>query len=155
MIDLDFQKRFDLAETFLDNLVAPPKESYHLLARRALRDGDLPLGFCLLHPELLGHPITYQRRPRQFSSLIHRDFVACQAERFWGVPCMRREDLHADHDWPHSMGGPTLPGNLTWLCSVHNQCKGSDIHCWPWEMGVFPDWAFGELSAQASSERVR
>ena len=105
-------------------------------------DADPVIGLALIHPfqiEQVFRDPTDLRGERQFSGVAPLFSQTCEAARFWGYDCRDCENLQADHDWPYSLGGPTASDNLTWLCRTHNQSKGGDIHCWPWELPT-PGW---------------
>ena len=69
--------------------------------------------------------------PRVFGD--SRFLTKCRADLLWGYECELSAPLQKDHLFPYSLGGPTLPANQISLCEYHNQVKGSDIHCYPWE----------------------
>lgn len=141
MNTVDFQLRFEIAERYLAYCAEGQPTNWNRLARKALRHHDVPLAMSLIHPDNLPLQQFAHRDPRAFSTTIDPHNAVCEAHKFWGVACGETENLHADHDWPYSLGGPTNPANLTWLCRVHNLCKGADIHCWPWElMKDPPNW---------------
>lgn len=139
--------RFSHAERYLQLVSEGLRGPWERLARRALGNRDLPLALSLIHPGTVPDRAGFQRGSRGFTMQKPKVDQRCESVRFWGVDCQLHVDaLHADHDWPWSLGGPTHQGNLTWLCSYHNLCKGSDIHCWPWERPDFPAWLEGALS---------
>jgi hypothetical protein len=95
------------------------------------------------------HPVHYQDRPladqvrgsRTFGAEVIHTGQRCQSALFWGYDCMLPLDLSlvSDHSFPWSLGGPTVVENKIFLCQLHNQLKGNDVHAYPWEMGE-PDW---------------
>ena len=106
---------------------------------------ELPQAMVLVHPDFYkereaeaGQSI---RGPRSFSSSAGRHVAACMADRVWLAACPLESpgDLHSDHLFPYSLGGPTLSENQLFLCPVHNRSKASDIHLFPWELGE-PKW---------------
>lgn len=59
---------------------------------------------------------------------------ACESELLWGYRCpLDQADIHQDHLFPYSLGGPTNGPNRISLCRYHNMVKTCDIHCFPWE----------------------
>jgi hypothetical protein len=86
---------------------------------------------------VLIHPLWYAEGPRSASCPVRgdgtfriarpRDFE-CQSRLFWGYDCPFDSELHCDHVFPYSHGGPTHPSNAAWLCRYHNEAKGSDWH---------------------------
>lgn len=65
--------------------------------------------------------------------------LACQSPLLWDYECELNGEMHQDHLFPYSLGGPTLRTNRIYLCRYHNMVKSSDIHCYPWES--FDRWA--------------
>lgn len=66
--------------------------------------------------------------------------AGCSCQLIWGYPChLAQPSLVADHLFPFSFGGPSSGSNKIFLCALHNQSKGSDIHLFPWERGE-PEW---------------
>jgi hypothetical protein len=64
----------------------------------------------------------------------------CQCRLIWGYDCvLTQQGLEADHLFPYSFGGPSIGQNKVFLCTLHNQAKGSDMHLFPWEQGE-PTW---------------
>lgn len=79
--------------------------------------------------------------------------ISCQSHLLWGYRCpYADEPLEADHLFPYSWGGPSLGTNKIFLCKMHNRCKASDIHLYPWELGE-PPWLKGVL--QRLDDRMR
>lgn len=72
--------------------------------------------------------------------------IKCSADVIWGYSCSIElaGGMYADHLFPYSLGGPTISNNKLYLCELHNQLKGNDIHIYPWEEGE-PDWLKGLL----------
>jgi hypothetical protein len=99
------------------------------------RERGLPFAQALV----LVHPMWYEdahekntcpiRGPRNFDHVV-TVANSCEAHRFWGYNCPEDPGnrLVRDHYFPYSLGGPTSPENLLWLCELHNGMKGSDIH---------------------------
>lgn len=146
---MDFVFRFGQAERYLSKIgERTTRASWVRQARSAMKpNADPVLGLALIHPfqteQVFPNP-TDLRGERLFSGVAPLFSQTCEAVRFWGYDCGDGETLQADHDWPYSLGGPTAVGNLTWLCRVHNQSKGGDIHCWPWE-STTPAWVGAHL----------
>jgi hypothetical protein len=67
----------------------------------------------------------------------------CESNRIWGYKCpidiTEHKKIEADHLFPYSLGGPSTGENIIFLCKMHNLCKGSDFHFFPWESGP-PAW---------------
>ncbi len=105
----------------------------------------LPQAMALVHPDFYKERETEVgqsiRGPRRFSTTASRPVAGCMADRIWlsACPLENLYDVHADHLFPYSLGGPTLAENQLFLCPVHNRAKASDIHLFPWELGE-PDW---------------
>ena len=104
-----------------------------------------PQAMVLVHPDFykereneVGERI---RGPRNFSTTVGRHAAACMADKIWlsVCPLENPEDVHSDHLFPYSLGGPTLAANQLFLCPVHNRSKANDIHLFPWEQGE-PSW---------------
>lgn len=105
-----------------------------------LRGGfSLAETMTLIHPEYYNH--TSIKRRRSFSVEVGMSGIHCHSELIWGYKCdlLLNESLHADHLFPYAWGGPTDADNKIYLCRIHNQLKGSDIHLFPWEHGK-PVW---------------
>ena len=119
-------------------------------------------GGCLSLPEKLTlvHPHHYEEQEAQAGVVIrgantfvldrHRHDLSCEARKVWIQPCQltQYEVVHADHFFPHSLGGPTVAENRIALCPLHNQLKTNDIHFFSWELGE-PLWF------SAHVERIR
>lgn len=100
------------------------------------------LAMALLNPS--GHGVqTTARRSKSFR-LTPDDGQSCLAAKVWGYECPSRQRLNADHDFPYSRGGPTIPSNGQWLCGMHNELKGFDMHFFDWEPSR-NSWLSGEL----------
>lgn len=81
----------------------------------------------------------------------------CGCKDVWGYSCPIHsggQAIAADHLFPFSFGGPTLASNKLYLCSRHNLMKGSDLHCFPWELGE-PRWLSALLERAASLKADR
>lgn len=92
---------------------------------------------ALLHP---GHLVHMGLSTSTINSISgKRNFPPRRVERkcnsmlIWGYECDSKEDLQQDHLFPYSLGGATDSRNRIFLCRLHNQIKGSDIHFYPWE----------------------
>ena len=108
---------------------------------------------ALVHPLNIQGDQTGSCGPRQFREDPAHQFQICQCEIYWQVVCERREvqQLFADHVFPYSLGGPTVPENRMMLCGAHNRMKSNDIHLFPWERGL-PVW-FPSLLSRIESRR--
>jgi 5-methylcytosine-specific restriction endonuclease McrA len=87
----------------------------------------------LIHPEWYrtnrGRPSDCEVRGRATFGLIPGKGQRCQSDFIWGYECpFVSSNIHCDHLFPWSLGGPTVPENAIWLCDRHNQAKGSDWH---------------------------
>ncbi len=83
---------------------------------------------------------------RSFARVV--GLTRCEAKVLWGYDCqLDGSEMHFDHLFPHSFGGPTVAGNRMTLCSLHNSAKGSDIHVFPWENQ--PNWLESHLELMA------
>ena len=114
---------------------------------------SLPKKMILIHPLLIskelkskGHGVneiedlkTFIYGSRNFKSKINHG-ITCQSESIWGYRCCFEEtEIHRDHYFPFSKGGPTDVNNQLFLCKTHNELKGSDLHGFNWEEGE-PLW---------------
>jgi hypothetical protein len=104
----------------------------------------------LIHPRFYENldPSWDPRGKRSFEREVKTDATICQSTLLWNYDCELSSVFHGDHLWPQSLGGPTIASNKALLCEMHNRCKGSDIHNYPWELGL-PEWYNGIL------ERIR
>jgi hypothetical protein len=114
-------------------------------------NATLPEQLALAHPK---HYLPFPgsaaiRGPRLFTQSLFGP-QGCQAEVLWAYACQRTTVFGAvaDHLSPWSLGGPTAATNMLFLCALHNQLKGSDIHMYPWEAGE-PPWLRPTLHAIA------
>jgi hypothetical protein len=106
---------------------------------------SLPEKIALIHPrhyeeqEAIGGLAV--RGAKTFLVDRHRHDLSCEATKVWMQPCRlsQYEVVHADHFFPYSLGGPTVPENRISLCPLHNQLKTNDVHFFPWELGE-PCW---------------
>lgn len=118
------------------------EDLYHDYVKGSL---SLPQKLALIHPRY------YREREEACGFSVRGDSLfarnddhyrmSCDAVRVWGVPCQlsRYESVQADHFFPHSLGGPTIPENRLSLCPLHNQLKTNDVHFFAWESGE-PEW---------------
>lgn len=141
--------RIGTAEQYLDVLDTDLLRDWPLHRVDAEARRDVPLGLALIHPE---HWSGVVRRdavqgPRAFRTAEIFATRVCGAADYWGVACRtdtRTEGAAADHAWPYALGGPTIVGNIVWLCRRHNASKGVDVHLYPWEFG-WPEWLSAQL----------
>lgn len=109
---------------------------------------SLPAAMALLHPRWYDNDEAVKKTilgPRAFTREQGLAGVPCQAATIWGYECGREAgECAADHLFPYSAGGPTLGSNKLYLCALHNQLKGNDIHLFPWER-VEPEWVAQKL----------
>ena len=138
--------RISEAERYLEQLESNGRIATDWLLYRADAEArrDLVSALTLIYSHNWPVPALRQnvQGPRAFRTPIIHATRMCSASEYWGVPCKsdtRSEGAVADHAWPYSLGGPTVPGNIAWLCPRHNRIKGMDIHFYPWELG-WPDW---------------
>ncbi len=116
--------------------------------------GDWVMRLALIHPEHYSDYCTDSNEldPRGDSQFRvsddQRAYEQCQSEVLWGYACpiSALEDgvVQADHVFPWSFGGPTVPSNMRWLCRAHNGMKSNDLHIFPWEAGE-PTWLGQQL----------
>lgn len=108
---------------------------------------------ALIHPLNFNGDQSPICGPRQFVEDPAFRFQSCQCELYWQVKCEHRESpqLYADHVFPYSFGGPTVPENRMMLCGMHNRMKSNDIHLYPWEKGL-PAW-FAMVLTRIKSRR--
>ena len=112
--------------------------------------GDMSLvdSMTLIHPDFYKHA-GYSNRirgNRKFPKEHGMTGIHCSANAIWGYACPLKsfESIVADHLFPYSLGGPTNSDNKLYLCRLHNELKGNDIHMYPWERGE-PRWLDGLL----------
>ena len=116
-----------------------------ILAEYHNRRLTLPQAMVLVHPAFYedreANLEQSIRGPRSFSTTAGQQVAACMADQIWfsACPLASPEDVHSDHFFPYSLGGPTLAENQLFLCPVHNRSKANDIHLFPWELGE-PNW---------------
>ena len=109
-----------------------------------------PEVMVLVHPTFYEHLGADARQsiqgPRRFPHTADQRAKACMAEQIWfsACPLENAEDVHSDHVFPYSLGGPTVAANQLFLCPVHNRAKAGDIHLFPWERGE-PSWLAGQV----------
>lgn len=148
------RKRIETAERYLELIDMGFAGSWHDAYRDVLVSGDLVLGLALVHPE---HWTDYAAEhailgPRKFRAPTLTGTRNCAASEYWGVQCPSTGrgsvEIVADHAWPFSLGGPTVVGNIRWLCRRHNAVKSSDVHFYPWE-GLWPGWLSDQLGKVA------
>lgn len=78
-------------------------------------------------------PQFLRAEPRTFTAYDKREgLLACSDRCEWvtwyGNRCNETEHLAADHHYPWSKGGKTVPSNLVLLCRLHN---GKKTNKWP------------------------
>jgi hypothetical protein len=129
----------------------------------AVQSNDWLMLLALVHPdhyrvEVFGdRPGCQIRGPRSFAREAGMGGLACASDQVWGYACQCREDdqlLRADHLFPYALGGPTEAANKVYLCRFHNDLKGCDIHCYPWERGE-PSWLHAVVKRVARIKRVK
>jgi hypothetical protein len=108
---------------------------------------------ALIHPSNFNGDPMLIYGSRQFVQDPAYRFQVCQCELYWQVKCQysKGRQLYADHVFPYSLGGPTVPENRMMLCGVHNLMKSNDIHLFPWERGL-PVW-FPSVLSRIESRR--
>jgi len=110
--------------------------------------GQLPLPhvMTLLHPDNYRHNIKNILGDRAFPLEAGMQSQRCGALDVWGYVCPIVQDrrLAADHEFPYSLGGPTVSTNKRFLCPLHNQMKSNDVHFFPWEKPE-PEWVSDTL----------
>lgn len=94
--------------------------------------GDVE-SLVLIHPEWYDgarqRPQNCPIRGGATFGLLPTKGQICQSDFIWGYSCpLTSRDLHCDHVFPWSLGGPTVPENAVWLCESHNRAKGADWH---------------------------
>lgn len=122
---------------------------------RRFRLGECPIpeALSLVHPVHLKRAwvedLDFVKGERSFTGSAE-PWSTCQADLIWGYDCpFEEEELESDHLFPFSAGGPTDAENRLWLCATHNGFKSSDIHLFPWEVGL-PQWVAPRLAAMAA-----
>jgi hypothetical protein len=99
---------------------------------------ELPTLLALIHPDFrfdrngtIVQSSDYQRK--RFSN--HIKYERCQIHLLVeGVKCPYQDSFEnsvADHLWPHSLGGPTIPLNKLTLCSQCNTQKSNSPLLFP------------------------
>src|SRR5262249_45670462 len=117
--------RIERAEDYLLALEALGKSHWADLYRR-YKTGELTLAQSMV----LVHPRYYEARecetgvsvrgPRLFPEDVSRHKATCMASILWLVDCRLTsyETVHSDHEFPYSLGGPTLASNRVLLCPL-------------------------------------
>lgn len=129
-------KRLDRAREYVEFLAETTRNNSDWLELLNLFEKgrlSLPQSLVLIHP--LWYVDSNRRGPcpvrgpRSFD-LIQTPAAYCQAHLYWGYECVDscEEGLVRDHYFPYNLGGPTSSENMRWLCSTHNEMKGSDVH---------------------------
>lgn len=139
------KERIVRAEKYLKLVDSTPNGDWGELRTSALAEQDLPTAMALIHPVHWTDHVEGKelQGPRGFEVRELLGSRSCNAADYWGVTCSRKPPkfkIVADHAWPYSLGGPTVPENIRWLCSMHNAAKSSDIHLYPWEAASWPTW---------------
>ena len=99
----------------------------------------LPILLALIHPHFCIDRHGQQVVVDEFSkkSFKHDGSESCKIRTLLpGVSCPYHsvfEKSHADHLWPHSLGGLTTPGNKLALCQVCNRAKSNSPFLYPGE----------------------
>lgn len=113
--------------------------------------GQLPLPqtMTLLHPGHYKHNVKDIKTvlgDRTFQLEAGMQSQKCGALAVWGYVCpiVQHQSLAADHEFPYSLGGPTVSSNKRFLCPLHNQMKSNDVHFYPWEK-LEPEWVSATL----------
>lgn len=81
-----------------------------------------PRVYLVMEPKVVG--LQDPRGSRRFA--VGQPARECEWSKLAGRTCsLPPERLQADHVWPYSLGGPTVPDNLAWLCETHNALKSA------------------------------
>lgn len=142
----EFERRFRCARRYheytseLEGVDVGTWLTYH---DTATSQADLPLALSLIAKDVV--PLAARDWQRVLGS---RDFPyspspindRCWSRLVWGYECPRSGNLHLDHHWPYSKGGPSLAENGIWLCAMHNRAKSDDIHLYGWTEDRWPSW---------------
>lgn len=99
---------------------------------------------ALIHPDHYRFFEEYEQRKRAANGVCpirgRRNFesdagsLECQSNIVWGYVCdLEQYQIVNDHQFPYSLGGPTLASNKIYLCKLHNALKAADIHFFKWE----------------------
>lgn len=138
--------RFARAREFLMILEFALKASRSEFYSEAATHSNWLYRLAAIHPKHYSEfaPLTGSscpvRGPRSMPIDAGVRSAGCCCHVIWGYPChFEHPMLAADHLFPFSFGGPSSGANKIFLCSLHNQSKGSDIHLYPWELGE-PQW---------------
>ena len=139
-------QRIQTTQLYFDSLEQTLVEDWFLLYNQYFQ-GHLEFvkALSLIHPlhyeELSGS--NYIRGPRSFSKEPALSTIRCRASLIWGYECHFHSQISggvvADHLFPYSFGGPTISLNKVYLCKLHNELKGHDLHLYCWENGE-PEW---------------
>lgn len=140
------ESRVEVAKRYLEEHHKMLDTSWPSLYRK-YKKGELSKvqEFSLINPDHFRELVNVRDvlGNRSFNQDLVIESIDCQSRKMWGYDCNVQERSHvgmnADHLFPYSLGGPTLGGNKIYLCSVHNEMKGNDIHLYPWEAPT-PEW---------------
>lgn len=148
-------KRFECAQEYLEILEGSFKLDWETLYVNVITHSNWVYRLSAIHPR---HYQDYVRSEPHCCPVRGMRGMAidggakvggCQCRLVWGYDCsFDKLRLEADHLFPYSFGGPSAGQNKIYLCTLHNQAKGSDIHLYQWELGE-PVWLSAVL------ERVR
>jgi hypothetical protein len=99
---------------------------------------QLSTALSLIHPIFhernTGESLGKLRGSREFNKPVK--FNKCQIGTLISdIVCMG-STTEADHCWPYSLGGPTLPTNLCELCQKCNGQKSDSIALYNWNLKV-------------------
>jgi len=143
--DIIISARIEVASAYIQAYYASLQSAWDEMYQLYL-DDELKLAASLA----LAHPDHYKELPnsnqirgqRSFSKDTAHDSINCSCKTIWGYKCsvnIALWGISADHLFPFSLGGPTIGSNKMYLCAMHNQLKGNDVHFYPWEQGE-PIW---------------
>ena len=145
----NFAERVERARRYFELLSQTIElDQWEDLSRR-FDAGQLPdwESTVLIHPVWCEHlDQTTPSRSRRTFQFVASKVQRCESRRIWGYDCTSNDPLQIDHRFPFALGGPTVPENAIYLCRLHNQIKGHDVHLNRWEPDEF-SWLPTEIAA--------
>jgi len=142
--------RIELSRQYFEYLPFALSSNWHNLYA-LYQEGELtlPQKMTLLHPDHYRQNTNNVKQvlgDRTFPIEAGMQSQKCSSLFVWGYVCPITEHrgLAADHEFPYSLGGPTISSNKRFLCPLHNQMKSNDVHFFSWEQPE-PEWVLDTL----------
>jgi hypothetical protein len=144
---MDLADRVDCGRNYFKALVEWRHVEWNTLYDRFIAgELTLPQSATLIHPLHREHVDETPRRRRRIFDFVPPEYERCHADDVWGYVCTTGDRLEIDHRFPYAFGGPTCSENALYLCRMHNQAKGHDIHMLSWTEDYF-SWLPDEIEA--------